>query len=74
MLYLWLHSRTETKKNEAPLKGLKFVLDSKLDRPKEDVEEIIKKFGGEVGSRVSEKIAAVISTKGKIVFPIQSFV
>lgn len=56
------------------MKGLKFVLDSKLDRPKEDVEEIIKKFGGEVGSRVSEKIAAVISTKGKIVFPIQSFV
>lgn len=45
------------------MKGLKFVLDSKLDKSK-DVEEEIKKLGGSIGSRVTEKIAAVVSTKG----------
>jgi hypothetical protein len=43
---------------------LKFIVDSKLEKSKEKVEAEIKKLLGSVGSRVTEKIAAVISTKG----------
>ena len=57
--------RTEASANRPPtLEGMKFVLDSKLGRSKEDIEKDIKKLGGSVGSLVTDKIAALISTKG----------
>ena len=48
------------------MEGLKFVLDSKLGRSKEEIEGDIKKLGGSVGSRITDKIAAVISTKDNV--------
>lgn len=52
-------------KRQLSLKGLKFVLDSKLDGPK-DIENDVKKLGGSVASRVTEKVAALISTRGEL--------
>lgn len=54
--------------NGPPLKGFVFVLDSKLDRSKEDITKDIEELGGKVSSRFSEKIAAFISTKGCFIF------
>jgi len=47
-----------------PLKGFVFLLDSKLDRSKEEITKDIENLGGKVSSRMSEKVAAFISTKG----------
>ncbi|EFX75651.1 hypothetical protein DAPPUDRAFT_55885 [Daphnia pulex] len=53
-------------KRPPTLEGLKFIVDSKLEKSKEKVEAEIKKLLGSVGSRVTEKIAAVISTKDNL--------
>lgn len=47
-----------------PLKGFVFLLDSKLDRSKEEITKEIEGLGGKVSSRMTEKVAAFISTKG----------
>lgn len=49
-----------------PLKGVVFLLDSKLDRSKEEITKDIEDLGGKVSSRMSEKVAAFISTKGRV--------
>ena len=51
-----------------PLKGLKFVLDSKLGRSKEDVEGDLKNLGGSVTLHVTKRTAALISSKGMLTF------
>jgi NAD-dependent DNA ligase len=48
-----------------PLKGFVFLLDSKLDRTKDEITKDIEDLGGRVSSRMSEKVAALISTKGQ---------
>lgn len=59
--------KKENSSNPSPtLDGLKFVVDSKVGRLKEKIEDDIKKLGGSLGSRVTEKIAAVISTKDNL--------
>jgi len=46
------------------LKGVNFVLDGKVD--KETLKRLIEKHGGHVSSRVSGKVAAVISTADEV--------
>ena len=46
------------------LKGVNFVLEGQVD--KETLKSLIEKHGGHVSSRVSGKVAAVISTPGRI--------
>ena len=48
------------------LKGVNFVLEGQVD--KETLKSLIEKHGGHVSSRVSGKVAAVISTPGRIKF------
>ena len=45
------------------LKGVNFFLEGKVD--KDTLKALIEKHGGHVSSRVSGKVAAVISTPGK---------
>ena len=49
-----------------PLKGLAFVLDTKLEKLKDSLKARIEKLGGKLTSRVSEKVAAVISARSNI--------
>ena len=51
------------------LKGVNFFLEGKVD--KDTLKALIEKHGGHVSSRVSGKVAAVISTPGK--FDLTSF-
>jgi len=46
------------------LKGVTFILDGKVD--KETLKQLIEKHGGKVGSRMSGKVAAVISTPDQL--------
>jgi NAD-dependent DNA ligase len=59
-------AKSETK---APLlNNLTFVLDAKLEKSKSKEKEIegrLKKLGGKLGSRISEKVAAVLSAKSE---------
>ena len=54
--------KTEPGTVKRSLKGVTFVLDGKVD--KETLKAKIEKFNGKVGSRVTDKVAAVITTKG----------
>lgn len=45
------------------LKGMSFFLDSDLERPKVEVKNIIEKLGGRITSRISDKVAAVLTSK-----------
>jgi len=48
------------------LKGMSFYLDSDLERPKVEIKDVIEKLGGRITSRISDKVAAVLSSKRKI--------
>ena len=45
------------------LKGMSFYLDSDLERPKVEIKDVIEKLGGRITSRISDKVAAVLSSK-----------
>lgn len=46
-----------------PLKNFEFVFVGKTVKPKEDLKKMIQKMGGKVGTKVHEKVAAVVGTK-----------
>lgn len=43
--------------------NMEFVLIGDLERPKNEIEEMIKKSGGKLVTKIHSSIAAVISTK-----------
>ena len=45
--------------------GFAFVLDPKLERPKEEISKIILKLGGKVYSNITSRVNAMFSTKGE---------
>ena len=49
---------------EPPLKGMAFYLDSKVKRSKVEIKGIIEKLGGRITSRITDQVAAVISSQG----------
>ena len=57
---------------ERPLQGMKFVIAGKLGKSKNDAIKIITAFGGDLVTRVNNKVAAVISTKGIILIDDES--
>ena len=50
-----------------PLKGMKFVLIGKTEKPREDVAREITEMGGKVVTKVDKKTAACISSKGILI-------
>ena len=50
-----------------PLKGMKFVLIGKTEKPREEVAREITEMGGKVVTKVDKKTAACISSKGILI-------
>ena len=50
-----------------PLKGMKFVLIGKMEKPREEVAREITEMGGKVVTKVDKKTAACISSKGALI-------
>jgi NAD-dependent DNA ligase len=46
---------------------MEFVILGKTTKPKDELKKDIKKLGGKVVTNIHDKLAAVISTTGKIV-------
>jgi hypothetical protein len=45
---------------------MEFVILGKTTRPKDELKNEIKKLGGKVVTKIHDKLAAVISTPGKV--------
>lgn len=54
--------------NFQPLEGMKFVLSGKFSKAKADVSKAVTRLGGTVVTKCDGKTAAVISTKGGVVY------
>lgn len=45
---------------------MEFVLIGKLKQERDDIEQLIKKLGGKIGTEIHDRVAAIISTKNKV--------
>lgn len=57
---------SQSSKPIPPLKNLQFFIYGKFKTPKEDIKKRILKLGGLVVSKLTDTLAAVISTKGEL--------
>jgi NAD-dependent DNA ligase len=63
----FLNCRPKVERAGPPLKNMEFVILGKTTRPRDELKKEIKKLGGKVVTNIHDKLAAVISTKGKLV-------
>jgi NAD-dependent DNA ligase len=65
--FFFLNFRSKIARSGPPLKNMEFVILGKTTKPKDELKKDIKKLGGKVVTNIHDKLAAVISTTGKIV-------
>lgn len=58
--------RPRVKREKPPLYGLEFVIIGETEKPKDDIKKTIQKMGGKLGTKVHEKLAAVISSQSGV--------
>lgn len=54
------------KREKPPLYNMEFVIIGKTEKSKDDIKKIIQKMGGKLGTKIHEKIAAIISTEEEV--------
>lgn len=45
---------------------MEFVIIGKTEKSKDDIKKIIQKMGGKLGSKIHDKVAAIISTENEV--------
>lgn len=45
---------------------MEFVIIGKTEKSKDDIKKIIQKMGGKLGSKIHDKVAAIISTESEV--------
>lgn len=53
-------------REKPPLYNMEFVIIGKTKLPKEEIKTIIQRMGGKLGTKIHEKLAAVISTEEEV--------
>lgn len=53
-------------REKPPLYGLEFVIIGKTERSKDDIKAIIQRMGGKLGTKIHDKLAAIISTEDEV--------
>lgn len=54
------------KREKPPLYNMEFIIIGKTTKSKDDIKAIIQKMGGKLGTKLHEKIAAIISTEAEV--------
>ena len=57
----------KVKRQREPLYGLHFVALGNLKMPKNELKEMIISLGGKLGTKLHDKLAAIISTKEEVI-------
>lgn len=58
--------RPRVSREKPPLYNMEFVIIGKTDKSKDDIKHIIQKMGGKLGTKIHEKVAAIISTENEV--------
>lgn len=45
---------------------MEFVIIGKTEKSKDDIKKIIQKMGGKLGTKIHDKVAAIISTENEV--------
>lgn len=53
-------------REKPPLYNMEFVIIGKLNQSKDDIKAAIQKMGGKLGTKIHEKVAAIISTEDDV--------
>lgn len=53
-------------REKPPLYNMEFVIIGHLEQSKDDIKKVIQKMGGKLGTKVHEKVAAIISTEKEV--------
>lgn len=54
------------KREKPPLYNMEFVIVGKTEKPKDDLKREIQRLGGKVGTKIHDKLAAIISTEDEV--------
>lgn len=54
------------KREKPPLYNMEFLIMGKTEKSKDELKKEIQRMGGKVGSKVHEKLAAIISTEAEV--------
>lgn len=65
-IFFFFNFRPKIERAGPPLKNMEFVILGNTTRPKDELKKEIKKLGGKVVTKIHDKLAAVISTPGKL--------
>lgn len=58
--------RPRVKREKPPLYNLEFVIIGKTEKSKDDIKKTIQKMGGKLGTKIHEKLAAIISNPEEV--------
>lgn len=66
--YKWynFHFRPRVHREKPPLYNMEFVIVGKTEKSKDEIKKIIQKMGGKLGTKIHEKVAAIISTEAEV--------
>lgn len=53
-------------REKPPLYNMEFVIIGKTEKSKDDIKQIIQKMGGKLGTKIHDKIAAIISNESEV--------
>lgn len=53
-------------REKPPLYNMEFVIIGKTEKSKDDIKKIIQKMGGKLGTKIHDKIAAIISNEKEV--------
>lgn len=64
---LFNERKVQTRLLKPPLYNMEFVIIGDLEQSQDDIEKKIQRMGGKLGSKIHDKLAAIISTEEKII-------
>lgn len=53
-------------REKPPLYNMEFVIVGKTEKSKDDIKKIIQKMGGKLGTKIHDKVAAIISNEAEV--------
>lgn len=61
-----VYSSPRVHREKPPLYNMEFVIIGKTEKSKDDIKKIIQKMGGKLGTKIHDKIAAIISNEAEV--------
>lgn len=64
--FLGVDCRPRIERKKPPLYNMEFVIVGKTEKSKDDIKKVIQRMGGKLGTKIHEKVAAIISTESEV--------